>query len=200
VGNLTALYQTRIKRLLAYSSVAQMGYLIMTLLAVRQGGLPALMFYLAVYAAMDLGAFGLVGSFSGPAGDRDALGDYEGLGYTQPWRAGILAVCLISLAGLPPTAGFMGKFILFRAVLKANYPVLAVIGILTVIVSLFFYMKVVVSMYLRPQGGGETVPRADLGAGVAAAVIGLVILWLGLFPGPLLTLISKIAAAWPAAT
>ncbi len=197
VGNLTALYQTRIKRLLAYSSVAQMGYLFMTLLAVRQGGLPALMFYLAVYAAMDLGAFGLVGSFSGRDADRDALTDYQGLGHTQPWLSGILAVCLVSLAGLPPTAGFMGKFVLFRAVLDAGYPALAVIGMLTVIISIYFYMKVVVCLYLRPPAPEMPVPGADPASGAAAAVILLVILWLGILPSPLLTLIARLAAALP---
>jgi NADH-quinone oxidoreductase subunit N len=200
VGNLTALYQTRIKRLLAYSSVAQMGYLLMTLLAVRQGGLPALIFYLAVYAVMDLGAFGLVGSFSGPESDRDALTDYQGLGYSQPWRAGILALCLISLAGLPPTAGFMGKLLLFRAVLDAHYPVLAVIGIFTVVLSLFFYMKVVVVLYMQSPLDGMVVPRADFAVSLAALVVVVLILWLGLVPSALLALVSQIAAAMPSLT
>ena len=88
VGNLTALYQTRVKRLLAYSSIAQMGYLLMTLLAVKDGGVPALMFYLTAYAVMDLGAFGIIGTFSGGETDREELSDYQGLGYTHPWRAG----------------------------------------------------------------------------------------------------------------
>jgi NADH-quinone oxidoreductase subunit N len=197
VGNLTALCQTRIKRLLAYSSVAQMGYLFMTLLAVKQGGLPALMFYLVVYAMMDLGAFGLVGSFSAGDPDLEALEDYQGLGYSQPWRAGILAVCLISLAGLPPTAGFMGKFVLFRAVLQAHYPALAVIGILTVIISIYFYLKVVVALYMRPQAAGVVVPGADLAVRVAGALILLAILWLGIMPSPLFTLIARLVAAWP---
>ncbi len=197
VGNLTALCQTRIKRLLAYSSVAQMGYLFMTLLAVKQGGLPALMFYLVVYAMMDLGAFGLVGSFSAGDPDLEELEDYQGLGYSQPWRAGILAVCLISLAGLPPTAGFMGKFVLFRAVLHAHYPALAVIGILTVIISIYFYLKVVVALYMRPQAAGVVVPGADLAVRVAGALILLAILWLGIMPSPLFTLIARLVAAWP---
>jgi NADH-quinone oxidoreductase subunit N len=200
VGNLSAFYQTRLKRLLAYSSVAQMGYLFMTLLAVRQGGLTAMMFFLAVYAAMDLGAFGLVGSLSGPAADRDDLSDYQGLGYREPYRAGILAICLISMAGLPPTAGFMGKLVLFKAVLDARYNVLAAIGIATVILSIYFYMKVVVSLYLQPMAEEAAVPRADFAVGLAAALVLVLLLWLGLAPSPLLTLISKIAAALPAVT
>ena len=199
VGNLTALYQTRVKRLLAYSSIAQMGYLFMTLLAVKQGGLPALMFYLTVYSIMDLGAFGLIGSFSPAqkAPDLDELADYQGLGYSQPWRAGVLAVCLISLAGLPPTAGFMGKLALFQAVLRADYVVLAIIGILTVIISLYYYFKVVVAMYMRPAGPGADVPAADPAVRLAGAVILVLILWLGLAPAALFDLVDRIAAALP---
>ena len=194
-GNLTALYQTRVKRLLAYSSVAQMGYLFMTLLAVKQGGVPALLFYLAVYAVMDLGAFGIVGTLSPEATDLDDLQDYQGLGYTHPWRAGILATCLISLAGLPPTAGFMGKFVLFRAVLHADYLALAVIGMGTVILSIYFYMKVVVALYMRPATAGAVLPGADLGSGCACALVLGVILWLGIIPEPLFELISRVAAS-----
>ncbi|MGA7577559.1 MAG: NADH-quinone oxidoreductase subunit N [Desulfobaccales bacterium] len=197
VGNVTALYQTQIKRLLAYSSIGQMGYLTMTLVTVKEGGLPAMMFYLVVYALMDLGAFGLIGSFSpAPAdSDLDRLEDYQGLGYSQPWRAGILAVCLVSLAGLPPTAGFMGKFALFRAVLNSGYTVLAVIGILTAMVSLYYYFKVTVSLYMQPAGSGAASPRGDLAVGLAGAVILLVILWLGLAPSVLFDLVARLAGA-----
>lgn len=199
VGNLTALYQTSLKRLLAYSSIGQIGYLCMTLLAVKQGGLPALMFYLTVYAIMDLGAFGLIGSFSPAqaAPDLDELADYQGLGYSQPWRAGVLAVCLISLAGLPPTAGFMGKFALFQAVFRAGYVVLAMIGILTVIVSLYYYFKVVVAMYMRPAGPGADLPVADLAVRLAGGLILVAILWLGLAPAALFDLVDRIAAGLP---
>ncbi len=158
VGNLTALYQTRIKRLLAYSSIAQMGYLLMTLLAVKDGGAPAVMFYLVVYAVMDLGAFGIVGTFSGGETDREELSDYQGLGYSHPWRAAILSVCLLSLAGLPPTAGFMAKLVIFRAVLHANFIILAVLGIATVIVSIYYYINVVVHLYMHEKGDGAAVP------------------------------------------
>jgi NADH-quinone oxidoreductase subunit N len=193
VGNLTAIYQLRLKRLLAYSSVAQMGYLFMTLLAVQQGAMPALLFYLAVYAVMDLGSFGIVGALSSPGEDRDALEDYQGLGFSQPWRAGILAVCLISLAGLPPTAGFMGKFVLFRAVLNANFLVLAVVGMLTVILSIYYYMKVVVALYMKPTGaGGAAIPGADPYIGLALGVVLLLLLWWGIFPPPLFELIGKV--------
>jgi NADH-quinone oxidoreductase subunit N len=196
-GNLTALYQTHVKRLLAYSSIAQMGYLFMALLAVRDGGLPALMFYLAVYAVMDLGAFGIIGTFSGGDTDLEGLADYQGLGYTHPWRAAILSVCLLSLAGLPPTAGFMGKLALFRAVLHANFIILAVLGIVTVMISIYYYFNVIIHLYMHEQGEGAAVPGADLAIGLAGLVILVAILWLGLIPEPLLRVISAIAAALP---
>lgn len=198
VGNLTALYQLRVKRLLAYSSIGQMGYLFMTLAALKQGSLPALMFYLAVYAVMDLGAFGILGTLSAPSRDLDALEDCQGLGYSHPWRGAILALCLLSLAGLPPTAGFIGKFILFQAVLQAHFVVLAVIGILSVIIAIFFYLKVVVSLYMRPPSESPAIPGADLPIRLAGAAILLAILWLGLYPGPLLELIARIAGGYPA--
>jgi NADH-quinone oxidoreductase subunit N len=197
VGNLTALYQTHVKRILAYSSIAQMGYLLMTLLAVKDGGLPALMFYLAVYAVMDLGAFGLIGTFSEDATDLEDLPDYQGLGYTHPWRAAAFATCLISLAGLPPTAGFMGKLVLFRAVLHANFIVLAVLGIITVVISIYFYMNVVVHLYMHERGGGTPVFRTDLAIGLAGAVILAAILWLGIVPEPFFKVIAGIVATLP---
>jgi NADH-quinone oxidoreductase subunit N len=198
VGNLTALYQTKVKRLLAYSSIGQMGYLLMTLLAVKDGGVPALMFYLAVYAVMDLGAFGIIGTFSGGATDREELSDYQGLGYTHPWRGAILSVCLLALAGLPPTAGFMGKLALFRAVLQAHFSLLAILGIATAIISIYYYINVVIRLYMQRQGDGASVPAADLGIGLAGAAILAAILWLGIMPEPLLRVITSIAAALPA--
>jgi NADH-quinone oxidoreductase subunit N len=197
VGNLTALYQTRVKRLLAYSSIAQMGYLLMALVAVKDGGAAAVMFYLAVYAVMDLGAFGVVGTFSGGDTDLEELSDYRGLGYTHPWRAGLLAVCLLSLAGLPPTAGFMGKLALFRAVLHADFIILAVLGMVTVIISIYYYINVVIHLYMHEKGAAPAVPGSDPAIGLAGVVILAAILGLGLLPNSLLQVISSILAALP---
>jgi NADH-quinone oxidoreductase subunit N len=193
-GNLTAIYQTRVKRLLAYSSIAQMGYLLMGLVAVKQGALPALLFYLAVYSVMDLGAFGMLGALSAKGEDLDELVNCQGLGYSHPWRSAVLGLCLFSLAGLPPTGGFLGKVLLFWVVLKAHYPILAVIGVVNVIISIYYYFKVLVSFYLRPASPESAVPEADLAVRLAGALIFLLILWLGLFPTPLLTMINRIAA------
>ena len=193
-GNLTAVYQTRVKRLLAYSSVGQMGYLLMALVAVKQGSLPALLFYLAVYALMDLGAFGMLGALSEPGEDMDALVDLQGLGYSRPWRSAILGVCVLSLAGLPPTAGFLGKFILFWAVIQANFIILAIIGVVTAIISIYFYFKVLVSLYLQSAFRQLLIPQLDVGVGLAGAAIVVAIVWLGINPSPLLAVITDISA------
>lgn len=193
IGNIIALSQTSIKRLLAYSSIAQVGYMMMALLAVKQQGIAAVIFYSVVYAVMDLGAFGTIGLLSPHAADLDRIEDYRGLGYSRPFEAALLTICLFSLAGLPTTAGFIGKFILFRAALAANFITLALIGLLTAIVSLYFYLKVVVVLYMRPA---EKVPDIDASGGTAKAaclLVGILTFWLGLFPSSLLNLISRLA-------
>ena len=190
-GNISALAQTRVKLLLAYSSIGQMGYLLMTLVAVKQDGASAIMFYLAVYALMDLGAFGILAPLSEEKADLDGLDDFKGLAYSHPWRAGILALCLISLAGMPPTAGFIGKFALFQAVLRGGFVILAVIGILTVMVSIYVYFKVIVALFMRTGEGGLAVPGVSLPDRFAGALILILILWLGLAPASVLTVIGK---------
>jgi NADH-quinone oxidoreductase subunit N len=197
VGNLTALYQTRVKRLLAYSSIAQMGYLLMTLVAARDGGAAAVIFYLAVYAVMDLGAFGIIGTLSGNEQDREELADYQGLGYSHPWRAAVLAVCLFSLAGLPPTAGFMGKLAIFRAVLQAHCIILAVLGMLTVIISIYYYINVVIHLYMHERCACPAFPGAGLAIGLAGAVILAAILGIGIIPNSLFQVITSLVAALP---
>jgi len=196
VGNITALAQVRVKRLLAYSSIAQMGYLLMTLLAVREGGVLAIMFYLSVYALMDLGAFGTLATLSAEEEDIDALEDFKGLAYVHPWRSALLTVCLVSLAGLPPTAGFMGKFILFRAVIQARFVVLPVLGIVTVIVSVYFYFKIVVALFMHPPERKPIAPDLDLVARIAGIAILVLILWLGLLPASLLSIITRIVSSF----
>ncbi len=191
VGTISALAQMQVKRLLAYSSIAQMGYLLMTLLAVKQDGASAIMFYLAVYALMDLGAFGSVALLSAEKTDLDALDDYHGLAYAHPWRSAILGISLISLAGLPPTAGFIGKFTLFWAVLQARYVIIAVIGILMAILSVYFYFRVVVALFMRPAERAVPVPSVALTDRFAGALILVLILLLGLIPTPVFTIIGR---------
>ena len=191
-GNITALVQTHIKRLLAYSSIAQMGYVLMTFLAVKQAGAEAIVFYLTAYALMDLGAFGTVALLSGPQSDRDSIADYAGAGYAHPWGGALLAVSLLSLAGLPPAAGFIGKVLLFKATIQAGYTGLAVLGILTAIVSVFFYINVIVTLYMRPENPAAPARRPDPAGTAAGAVVLLLIVLAGVFPSGLLGVIEGI--------
>lgn len=191
VGNVTALAQTHVKRLLAYSSMAHMGYLVMALLAVKQTGPAAILFYLVVYALMDLGAFGAVALLSPGLSDRDAIEEYRGTGFSQPWLGALLTVCLFSLAGLPPFAGFIGKFLLFKSAIQAGFLKLALIGIVTAILSVAFYLRVIVTLYMRE----ETIPLRGAVGGVPASLAcwfvlaGLILI--GLLPAPLLRIITQ---------
>ncbi len=197
VGNVTALMQTRLKRLLAYSSVAQMGYLLMAVLAVKHNGAAAVMFYTAVYAFMDFGAFGTVALLSATRPDMDSLDEYRGLGYLHPWKAALLAVCLFSLAGMPPTAGFIGKFALFQATLQGGFVSLAVIGVIAAILSVYYYLKVIVILYMR--GADQAIAVKDTGfyGMFTCAAVLVVVFVLGLFPSPLFFLITRVLSAFP---
>ncbi len=202
-GNIAALTQTRMKRLLAYSAVAQMGYAAMGLMAAKSDGGLSVIFYLSAYALMDLGAFGVIATCSASAdADTDALDQFQGFGYSHPWQGAMLTICLLSLAGLPPTAGFMGKFFIFRDVLKAHYTGLAILGIIAAILSLYIYLKVIVTLYMRPgaeSGPAIPVEIRDGGFGTAArwafAVIAFGVLWLGLFPSFWLTVIARMTVS-----
>jgi len=196
IGSITALSQTRIKRLLAYSSVAQMGYAVMGVLAIKADGSLAVMFYFTAYALMDLGAFGAIATLCiSPESDMDELDSYRGLGYSHPWQAALLTLCLLSLAGLPPTAGFIGKFMVFKAVLQAGYSVLAVIGIASAILSLFVYLKVIVVMFMRPKTEMAVTTGFGMAARIAFAVILFGVIWAGVFPSPLQALVTRIISS-----
>ncbi len=193
VGNITAMVQESVKRLLAYSSIAHMGYLLMALLAVGHGGAAAVIFYSAVYAVSDLGAFGTLAILSPLGEDRDSLDDFRGLGYRYPGRAALFALCLFSLAGLPATAGFIGKFVLFQAAFGRNLIILALLGIITVIISMYYYLKVVVTLYMRAgTDEAQTLGKPGSAAVVASVVVAGIIFWLGLLPSSILNLIASI--------
>ncbi len=196
VGNFTALVQTRVKRLLAYSSVAHMGYLLLALLAGGADGLLAVAFYSAVYGLMDLAAFGGLGLMSGIDEDLNQRQDFRGLGRRQPFAAGLLTLGLLALAGLPPTGGLIGKLLIFTAALRSGFVWLALIGIVTAIVSVYFYLQVVVTMYLE---GDESEGKGGFAVGLAGGLAGTVIivglLWLGVLPQGLMTLIGRALAA-----
>ena len=188
VGNLAALRQRNLKRMLAYSAIAQMGYVTLALLAGKGGGFAAAAFYLVAYTAMNLAAFGVVTSLTVDREPQD-LDEYRGLGYRRPFQGGVLALAMFALAGIPPTAGFMGKFFIFTAALREGETALAVIGILSAVVSVFYYLRVVVTLYMRPaetemSAGGGTLPET-----VSLAAAAFILLALGVFPAPLMDLL-----------
>lgn len=190
-GNLAALLQNSIKRMLAWSSIAQMGYVALALAAAPAGGKTAAVFYAVVYAAAGLATFGAVALLS-DSRDRDILVQYQGLGYKNPVAGAALAVALFSLAGIPPTAGFMAKFAVFAAALRGGDTVLAIVAILTALVAVFFYLRVVVTLYMKPAGE-QSDPVAPLtAAGTAAlAIPTFATLFLGVYPQPLLDLLAR---------
>jgi NADH-quinone oxidoreductase subunit N len=158
VPNLVALGQTNVKRMLAYSSVAHAGYLLVAIAAANRSGLAAFLFYLVAYTAMTVGAFALVLARAGARDGRLELADAAGLGWTRPWSAGLLALFLVSLAGFPPTAGFVAKVYVFRAAWEAGLPDLAIVLALTTVVSYWYYLRVVVEMYMREPAPAPAAP------------------------------------------
>lgn len=191
-GNLAALRQVSIKRMLAWSSIAQMGYVVLGCVAARAGGLQAAAFYVAAYAAAGLAAFGAVAVLP-DAGERDRIEDYRGLGYTHPLASATLATAMFSLAGIPPTAGFMAKFAVFSAALRGGEVVLAIAGALTALAAAFFYLRVVVTLYMKPPETGESASRPLCLSEMIALMIPLAVtIALGLYPSMLLNLLERI--------
>ncbi len=193
-GNIAALTQNNIKRLLAYSSIAQMGYVLVALIAAPGSGEGAAIFYLVAYSAMELCAFGAISAFSGKDGELGDIRELRGAGFKYPARSAALSIALVSLAGLPPTAGFIGKFGIFYSALNSGYVWLSIIGILTAIVSVYYYLRVVVYLYMR---GGEAekavaFPEADFPSGLALAALSVIVVYLGIFPGKLLNLVASL--------
>ena len=187
LGNVGALRQTDLKRLLAYSSVAHAGYLLVGLAAANEAGLASVLFYLLAYSFMNVGAFAVVIAAEQAGGGDVTVESVAGLAARKPGLAAGMAVALLSLAGMPPLAGFMGKFYLFRAAVEADLIWLAVVGVINSVISVYFYLKVIVAMYLREPDGGELVKTCPLvGATVTASVLGIVIL--GSLPSLMLAL------------
>jgi NADH-quinone oxidoreductase subunit N len=183
VGSMIALSQTDIKRMLAYSSVAQAGFILTGVTAAGQRGISASMFYLVAYAAMIVGAFGIVMLVSGRGEERTSISSYAGLARTHPALAGALTLFLASLAGIPPTAGFIAKVSVFGAAVDAGHWPLVLIAVLASVVAAFFYLRVIVIMYTQePVTDAAPLERAP-GPAIGIAVVGLVTLVLGVFPG-----------------
>jgi NADH-quinone oxidoreductase subunit N len=180
LGNIVAIAQTNIKRMLAYSSIAHTGYMLAGIAAGTLDGQVGVMYYLAAYAMMNLGAFAIVGFVEQEGDQKLSLDDYIGFSHSQPLLAALMAVFMFALAGVPPFAGFFGKYYVFFAAIQANMVWLAIIGVLTSLVSAYYYLRLVVYMYFREgQNNVAVPPRTVLMPAVMCAILVVV---LGLFP------------------
>jgi NADH-quinone oxidoreductase subunit N len=172
VGNVTALLQQNLKRMLAYSSIAHAGYILVAVVAGGTDGASAALFYLAVYALMNLGAFGVLSLLGRGGEERVLVSDLAGLGFKQPLLGLAMAVFMLSLGGIPPTAGFMGKVYVFGVAVKAGLIPLVVVGVLNSVVSIYYYLRVTVAMYMQ-EPTGEPVEVAWTGSAAVALIVTL---------------------------
>jgi NADH-quinone oxidoreductase subunit N len=182
VGNITAIVQHNVKRMLAYSSIAHAGYLLVAMVAGKELGGAALMYYLVAYGLMNLGAFGVIIAMGRKGEPNEEFSDFAGLGFRYPLLAMAMTVFMLSLTGVPPLVGFTGKFYIFSAAVKAGYVWLAVIGVLNSVISAYYYIRVVVNMYMYE---GDTAPerlsaRPALALAILIAATGTILL--GVFP------------------
>ena len=196
LGNISALVQDNVKRLLAYSSIAHAGYLLVAFAALPNNGIPAAMFYVASYAAMNVGAFAVISHFGG-AGERYVtLEDYSGLGRRSPLLAATLTIFLLSLIGIPITGGFFAKFYVFSAALQANLVGLVIIGVLNSAVAAYYYLRIIVVMYMREPKSEVPVTPIPAGLGTALAISLVATIYLGILPGRVLDYAARTVAAW----
>ena len=191
VGNVVAITQQSLKRMLAYSSIAHAGYALVALAAHTALGASSILFYLIAYTLMSLGSFAVVSVVAKPGDQRHAFTDYAGLGSTNPALAALMSLFMFALAGFPPTIGFAGKFYVFGAAVKTGHYWLALIGMLTSVVSVFYYARVIIMMYMHePSGERQPIclaPTMVALLGITAAGIVL----LGVFPGSVLRLAER---------
>jgi NADH-quinone oxidoreductase subunit N len=187
-GNIAALTQDNVKRMLAYSSIAHAGYILIGVLAVSQVGLWSVLFYLLAYTFITLGAFGTVILLERREYAGETCADYAGLARRSPFLAAMMLLFMVALTGIPPTGGFVGKFYLFAAALQAGWGWVAVIGVLTSAISLYYYFRIVLYMYLKDSDQTTPVPlQAPALVGVIA-FCALATLALGIYPGPFIEL------------
>ncbi len=187
-GSIVAIAQSNIKRMLAYSSISHAGYILIGLASGTSVGVAGVVFYLAVYTFMNLAAFGIVALIEGENDTNLEINSYSGLGTKSPVLAALLAIIMFSLAGLPPLAGFFAKYYVFIAAIKSGLTWLAILGIISSVISVYFYLRIVVLMYFK-QAEGEVVPSKSFSGFVGVAISVLLVILLGIIPGSLLDLI-----------
>jgi len=188
VGNVTALAQTNIKRMLAYSSIAHAGYILIGMIAGNQLGAIGILYYLVAYTLMNLGAFGVVILVSRKKDSYLNIYDYSGLGFQYPGLALVMSVFMFGLVGMPPTAGFIGKFYIFSAAIEANYIWLVLIGVVNSLISVYYYLRITVIMYMKPAEAdlGPVDMNATMTTTLIASAVAVLII--GIFPSSVFNL------------
>ena len=194
LGNIVAIAQTNLKRMLAYSTISHMGFLVVGILAGNDNGYSSAMFYVIVYAIMTLGTFGMILLLSRAGFEAEELDDFKGLNQKSRWYAFVMLVLMFSLIGLPPTAGFFAKLAVLQAAWESGYYALVVFAVVLSLVGAFYYLRVVKLMYMDPPAGEITLePRAEARWLLSASA--LATLALGILPGPLLDLCARAITA-----
>ena len=186
LGNIVAIVQNDVKRMLAYSGIAHMGYAMVAVIVAGVDGGSAVLVYLVAYTLMNMGAFAAIAMLSEREDRPHVIADLRGQGYKRPIVALAFTVCLFSLAGVPPFVGFTAKFVVFRAAVNAGFVWLAVFGVVNSLISAFYYLRVVYAMYMQPLPRREPRFMPSLPIGAAAAVAALGVLLLGVYPTPIL--------------
>jgi NADH-quinone oxidoreductase subunit N len=189
-GNVIAISQSNIKRMLAYSSIAHAGYILVGLVAGNEAGSNGVLFYLIAYTMMNVGAFGVLASMETSDGKNLTFDDYAGFAERKPLLAMLMAVFMFSLTGIPPFAGFFGKYYVFAGAVEAGYTWLAIVGVLMSVVSAYYYLRLVVLMYFKDQAGGVEMSVSRLGlAGLLISAIALI--FFGIFPSTVVNITSS---------
>lgn len=188
-GNLLALHQQNLKRLLAYSSIAHLGYILVALAAGTALGRDAAIYYALTYALMNLGVFAVVAAFSLPHQDRQDLKEYRGLGRHYPVLGIAMGVCLLALAGLPPTAGFVAKLLAFGAAIEAGHIMLAIIAVINTALAFYYYLRILVVLYSEEKRE-QNVTQPSQGTSAIVVVVSLLLVGLGTFPERMLMIIG----------
>jgi NADH-quinone oxidoreductase subunit N len=194
VGNVVALAQSNLKRMLAYSSIAHVGYMLVGLTAGGAGGAGSVLFYMLTYTFTTAGAFGVITLCERARGEAVEVGDYAGLARRHPILAATLALFLLSLVGIPPLAGFVGKFYVFGAAVRAGYIWLTVIAVLNSAAAAYYYLRVIVYMYMREPEGAATTYASSFAGGLALAIALVGIVLLGVMPAPFVDLAQAAVA------
>jgi NADH-quinone oxidoreductase subunit N len=181
IGNIVALAQTNIKRMLAYSSIAHAGYALLGIIPGTSEGLASVLNYMLIYAFMNIGAFAVVIMLRSEGFKGDTITDYEGLAKQHPLASALMLVFMFSLTGIPPTAGFMGKFYVFMSAVHAGYTWLVVIAVIFSAISAYFYLRIVMYMYMRePKESVQLTTSSAIG--LALLVTTVAVIFIGIFP------------------